>query len=266
MNKALWVILFILLILVGRKRGLKTFLSFFLSIILIVIYIILMGLGFNAIILAFIICILASLISIFLLNGYSAKTKSALIGVILVQIITFILIYIVTKRANIGGFGTESLETIGGFDLGINYNMSNVIVGMYLVSIVGTVIDTAMSIATAMNEVHENNPKLKEKELYKSGMNVGRDILSTTINTLYFALVSTFIGFFMWHRGYIFEEIINYKMFAKDIIQLLIAFISSILIIPLTAYISSQMLTYNRIKILDKFKFIKLKKQIKKQS
>ncbi len=255
MNKILWLILFFLLLLVGRKRGAKTFFTFFISMILIILYIILMLFGINSIVLAFIICILVSLISLFFLNGVSSKTKSAFISVMIVQVIVFGLIYIITHRASIGAFGIESMETIGGFSLGINYNMRNVIVGMYLVSIIGTVIDTSISVATAMNEVKENNPKISEKELYKSGMNVGGDILSTTINTLYFALICTFVGFFMWHRGMMLEEVINYKVFAKDIVQLMIAFIGSILIIPITSYVSSKLLIHNNIsKIINKIK------------
>lgn len=242
MNKILLILLFFLLLIIGKKRGAKTFFSFILSMILIFTYIILMRLGLNAIILAFIICVLASTISIFYLNEYSAKTKSAFIGIMIVLIIMFGLIYIIGKRANLGGFGEESLDTIGFFSFDINYNMNNVIIGMYLISVIGTIIDTSISVATAMNEVLENNPKIKEKDLYKSGMNIGGDILSTTINTLYFALICTFIGFFMWHRMTSFEYTINYKVFSQNIIELLITFIGSILIIPVTSYISSRIL------------------------
>lgn len=255
MNKILCVILFILLLLVGKKRGIKTFITFIICFALIGLYIILMGLGFNAIILAFIICILASMISLFFLNGLNPKTLAAFFAVLLVQTITFVLIAIISVRANIGPFAEESLETIAGYNLNINYNMMNVVIGVYLVSIVGTVIDTSISVASAMNEVKENNPKIKEKELYKSGMNVGGDILSTTINTLFFALVSVFIGFFMWHRGMSFEQIINYKLFVYDVVELLIAFIGSVIIIPVSALISSRMLISKKSDILiDKIK------------
>ena len=250
MNKILCVILFILLLLVGKKRGIKTFITFIICFALIGLYILLMRFGFNAIILAFITCILASIISLFFLNGLSPKTLAAFFGVLIVQIITFILIAIISVRANIGPFAEESLETIAGYNLNIDYNMMNVVIGVYLVSIVGTVIDTSISIATAMNEVKENNPKIKEKELYKSGMNVGGDILSTTINTLFFALVSVFIGFFMWHRGMSFEQIINYKLFIYEVVELLIAFIGSVIIIPVSALISSKMLTNKKSDIL----------------
>jgi len=160
-----------------------------------------------------------------------------------------LLIYFISKKANLGSFGEESLESIGFYSFEINYNMSDVLIGMYLVCVIGTIIDTSISISSAMNEILENNKKIDEKELYQSGMNIGGDILSTTINTLYFALISTYIGFFMWHRSASIEYVINYKLFAKDIIQLLFAFIGSVLIIPITSYVSSRLLLGRKLHI-----------------
>jgi len=236
------IILFILLAIVGKSRGVKTFFSFYLSFILIMIFVVFMSFGFNAIILSLIICILSSMICLFLLNGYNLKTKSAFISIMIVLVILFSLIYFIGKNANITGFGYESLDSIGGYSSEINYDMSNVMIGMYLVCIIGTIIDTSISISSSMNEVYENNPKIKSNELYKSGMNVGGDILSTTISTLFFALISTFIGFFMWHHSNDIGYLLNYKIFASDLIELLLSFISSTLIIPITSYVSSKIL------------------------
>lgn len=257
MNKILLLILFFLLLMIGKKRGVKTFISFIFCFILIALYILLMKFGFNAIILAFVICVLASLISLFFLNGVSTKTLGSFFSIMIVQTISFILIYTVTIKANIGCFAEESLETIAGYYFYINYSMVDVIIGVYLVSIVGTVIDTSISVSTSMNEVLENNPKIKEKELYKSGMNVGGDILSTTINTLFFALISVFIGFFMWYKGMSIEQVINHKVFVYEVVEILIAFISSVIIIPVTAYISSKVLLKNKYEdIVDSIKGI----------
>lgn len=236
------IILFFLLLIVGKSRGVKTFVTFYLSIILIITYIILMNLGFNAIILALIVCILSSCISLFMLNGYNLKTLSSFISIILVLVLVFIITYTIGKLSNIQGFSSDSVETIGGFSYLINYDMTKVIIGMYLICVIGTIIDTSISVSTSMNEVLENNPKIKEKELYKSGMNIGGDILSTTINTLFFAIISSFIGFFMWHKNDTLSYIINHKVFAQTIIELLLSFIASILIIPITSYISSKVL------------------------
>ena len=264
MNKLLLLILFILLLLIGRKRGFKTFITFIICMLQIFIYMFLMRIGLNSIFWAFISCVIASLFSIFFLNGYSKKTLSSFISVMIVQVIVFILVYVLCRRAGIGSFAEESLDTIGGYYFNIKYNMNNVLIGVLLVSVVGTVIDTSISVASAMNEVYENNKRIKDKDLYQSGMNVGGDILSTTINTLFFALISTSIGFFMWHRNMMIGDIINYKLFAEYVIQLLIAFIASIIIIPVTAYICSKMLASNKFnKVINVFD--KIHKEFKEE-
>ena len=234
------LVLFILLISIGKLRGLKTFICFYLSYFLIITYIIFMGIGFNAIILSLITCVLASLISLFLLNGYNIKTISSFKSIILVLIFMFIIIFLIGKNANIQGFAYESIEEIGVFNFNINYDMTDVIIGMYLVCTIGTIIDTSISISSALHEIYENNKKINQKEFFNSGMNVGKDILGTTINTLYFAFIGGFIGFFIWHYSNGLEFILNYKVFVSDIIELLSCFIGSILIIPITSYICSN--------------------------
>ena len=235
-------ILFFLLTLIGKSRGFKSFLIFYLSLFLIMIYLFVMSIGFGAITNAIIICVVVSAVTLFGLNGYNIKTKSSFLSIMVILLFIFLLTFYIGKNANIQGFSPESLESIGGYSFDINYNLTNLFIGMYLVCIIGTIIDTSISVSSAMNEVYLNNKHLDKNELYKSGMNVGKDILATTINTLFFAIVAEFIGFFMWHYGSGFGFLLNYKSFAQEIIKLLLCFIASILIIPVTSFITSRLL------------------------
>lgn len=236
------IILFLLLTIIGKSRGFKTFLIFYLSLFLIVVYLFVMSIGFGAITNAIIICIIVSAITLFGLNSYNVKTKSSFLSIMVILVLITLLTLFIGKNANIQGFSPEALESIGGYSFDINYDMTNLFIGMYLVCVIGTIIDTSISVSSAMNEVYINNKHLNKYELYKSGMNVGKDILSTTINTLFFAVVAEFIGFFMWHYGSGLGFLLNYKSFAQEIIKLLLCFIASILIIPVTSYITSRLL------------------------
>ena len=51
------IVLFLLLVLIAKKQGLKTFLCFYINYFLIIVYMILMGIGFNPIILSLITCL-----------------------------------------------------------------------------------------------------------------------------------------------------------------------------------------------------------------
>ena len=242
MISILSIILFLLLTIIGKSRGFKTFIIFYVSLFLIMVYLFVMSIGFGAISNAIIICIIVSIVTLFGLNGYNVKTKSSFISILVVLLFIFLLTYFIGINANIQGFSSESLEAIGGYSFDINYNMTDLFIGMYLVCVIGTIIDTSISVSSAMNEVYVNNKHLDKHELYKSGMNVGKDILATTINTLFFAVVAEFIGFFMWHYGATISYLINYKSFSQEIIKLLLCFIASILIIPITSYITSRLL------------------------
>lgn len=236
------IILFILLSLIGKDRGVKTFFIFYASLFLILVYLFMMSIGFNAIIHAIIICILVSAITLFGLNGVNVKTKSSFKSIMIILSIIFLLVFFIGKNANIQGFSPEDLESIGGYSFDLNYDLTNLFIGMYLLCAIGTIIDTSISISSALHEVYINNKHLNKHELFVSGMNVGKDILATTINTLFFAVVTEFIGFFMWHYGSHFAYLINYKAFAQEIIKLFLCFISSILVIPITSYITSRAL------------------------
>ena len=61
-----------------------------------------------------------------------------------------------------------------------------------LISALGAVMDVAMSVASTINEIHDKNPKLDTKELFKSGINVGKDMMGTMSNTLILAFAGGF--------------------------------------------------------------------------
>ena len=222
---------------------------FYLNYFLIFIFMLLISIGFNAIVLSIIICLLVASVSLFLTNGRNIKTESSFISIFIVLLFMFFLIFFIGRNANIGGFSYESIETIAGYSYEINYNMSDLIIAIILMCTIGTIVDTSISISTAINEVYLNNKDIKFNELYKSGMNVGKDILSTTINTLFFVFLGGILGLFFWHYTDTLEYFINYKALCQELIELLFCFIGSILVIPITAFITSKRIHMNKNKV-----------------
>ncbi len=242
MISILSLILLILLVAVGRMKGLKNFLCFYLNYFLMMIYIMLMGYGINSIFLSFLSCIIVAATTLFIVNGDNIKTRSAFKSVVLVLVIMFVIIFFIGNMANISGFSSEYAETIGIYNKDIGYSMKDLIIGVVLLCTIGTVIDTALSVSTALNEVHINNPSLDMDGLFRSGMNVGRDILSTTINTLLFAFLGGLVAFFIWHQAESLPIVLNGKAIAQDLFELLSCLTASVLVIPITSYITSKAL------------------------
>lgn len=235
---ALIIILLILFILIGKKRGIKSFISLTLNFIVIMFTLLLIYLGLNPIITSVISSILIVLITIYYLNGNNIKTKSSFISILIISSLILISTILLNTKLNIQGFSYESIEEIGPFFYSIDLNMSQVVVVVIIFSIMGAISDTSMAISSAIYEINNNTPNMNKQELFISGMNVGKDILGTTINTLFFVFISTFIGFFMWHSNDTFVSIINNKEFVKEVLQILFSFIGCILIIPVTSLIT----------------------------
>lgn len=92
-----------------------------------------------------------------------------------------------------------------------------------------------------MYELSETNPDLTQKELFHSGMRVGREILATSANTIYLAYFGGQLTLFFWFfkLNYSFGHIINSKIFAQEFISILLGGIAIAISIPITAWLSS---------------------------
>lgn len=240
------IILFILMVSIGGTKGARSFISLFLNFLVILITVILMASPeMNAIILTMIACILISIINLFFINEVNKKTQIAFISTILTIIILFLFIYLVTEKFRIQGFGEEEYEEIRLFSLYIGVDFIRVSSSVIIMSTIGAITDVAISIASPLSEISKLNQKISKKELLESGMTIGRDILGSNANTLFFAFIGGYIALLIWFKdlSYSFGQVINSKIFTAEMVMIMFAGIGIALVIPITAGISSHYLT-----------------------
>ncbi len=127
--------------------------------------------------------------------------------------------------------------------------------GLYICGILiaseGAVMDIAMSISSAISELHEVNPSLTARELFRSGMNIGRDAMGTMANTLVLAFAGTSLNMMIFIYAYdvSYIQLLNTDFVAIEIIRSLSGSIGIVLTVPLVAAISSCLLARRRRKI-----------------
>lgn len=246
MNKILWIILFLLMILVDKNRGFKLFISILINfaILMIIFYFIMLGL--NPIILSIIGCLLMSLVILYFVNGKNEKTTSSMKSILIVFLLLITIVVSITHLSRIAGFGEEAYEEINMFSYDVGLDFTNITSAVILIGLIGVITDASIAISTAQYEVYDNNKHLPEKELFTSGMNVGKDILCTSVNTLLFAFLGDFMTLMIWFYEcqYSFLEIINSKTFALEFIKILFSGIGCLLIIPITAFITAKQIKH----------------------
>ncbi|MBP3766319.1 MAG: YibE/F family protein [Bacilli bacterium] len=242
MNLVLLIILFLLMIYIDKVRGIKLFLSLVFNFLILMVLFYLIAIGLNPIICSLIACIILSYVILFYVNGENIKTKSSFKSIIIVLLILALLIFLITNLSRIAGFGIESYEEINMFSYNVKIDYTNITISLILISLIGATVDSSIAISSALYEVHLNNLKLSKKELFKSGMNIGHDILCTTTNTLLFAFLADFMTLMIWFytSKYSFLDIINSKTFACEFIKILFSAIGCLLVIPITSYITTS--------------------------
>ncbi len=119
-----------------------------------------------------------------------------------------------------------------------------------VISALGAVMDVAMSISSAMTEVYTVAPGRDGKALFRSGMNIGQDMVGTMTNTLILAFLGSGLVFiiYLYSLGLDLRQLVSSPYMATEVISGIASSIGVILAVPLTALISSVILTREKIK------------------
>ncbi len=237
----LLILLFsVLLILIGGQQGFKTILSLIISILLIFLFLIPKTLaGYNPLILALIIALVVTIITLILISGFNKKTLIAILGTLGGLIIAVIISILFSKLSHLTGLSTEEARSFSFKHPEINPQ------GIFFASIVigalGAVMDVAMSIASSLTEIKTANLKMSFYQLFKAGIRVGKDIMGTMTNTLIFAYVGASLPLLLLYAdfGGSYFNFINFDFIADEIVRSLGGSIGLIMVIPITAFIGS---------------------------
>ena len=254
MQIILAVILFSLMLIIGGDRGATSFISLCGNCIILGITVFLMYTGFNYIVVTIIGCLLISILTIFYPNGINKKSMASFLSVLIVLTILFFGTFVVEQGLKTKGFSIEQQmeDSMSGLLTDVNINMYRIVISMIMMSLMGAVLDASVSIASSVYEVYEHNPHLGKIELFFSGLRIGRDIIGTTINTLFFAyLGESMMLLIRFHiEGYSFGNIINSKSFCQEFVRIIFSGASCVLIIPVTAFILAKLLKKDDVKHL----------------
>jgi|SRR5690625_693490 len=178
-----WIFIIILL-LVGKQQGLFASVSLAVNIILLSYALDLyVATGMNLLWISGITVILFTVISLLLVNGFNEKTYAAIIATLLGTFGTLLITYLAMWVTSENGLYYEEMQF-----LTRPYQLI-FLAGLFIGSL-GAVMDVAISISAAMFELYDKNPHISAKALKESGIDIGKDIMGTMTNILFFAYVS----------------------------------------------------------------------------
>lgn len=235
----------LLLCVIGGKQGIRGSLGLvFTFISVIFIYLPLIYRGFSPFWVAVFVCVITTVITMYLIGGAGRKTVCAIGGTVAGVLCAGVTAILFGKASGISGYNVSDIETLLTLWNTEGIQVGGLLFSGLLISALGATMDVAMSVSSAMEEIMQQNPSLTRKQLWLAGMRVGRDMMGTDSNTLILAFAGTSSSTLLLDYAYDlpYQQIINSNNIGIAIMQGLSGSFGIVLSVPLTVTLCAWLL------------------------
>lgn len=192
--------------------------------------------GYSPLFVSIGIVFITTTVIILLVGGFSKKGVVALLGAFSGVVVTALLALLFGYYFKIPGTMQEYADSLlyAGFS---HLNFSDMLLSCIFISSAGAVMDVAMDIAAAQDELVRKAPHLTSVELIKSGIHIASPVVGSMTTTLLFAYSGSFLFAFMAYmaQGVPIESIVNRGYIASEILLTLVGSFGLVLVAPITA-------------------------------
>ena len=233
---------------IGGKQGIKGCLGLIFTFFCVIfVYLPLVYLRFSPFWAAVFICFLTTLVTMYLIGGPTKKTCAATLGTLAGVVLAGLSAWCFSKASGISGYNVSDIETLMTLWNTNRIQVGGLLFSGLLISCLGAVMDVAMSISSAIDEIYKQNTSLTRKELFKAGMRVGRDMMGTDSNTLILAFAGSSVSTLLLDYAYDlpYQQIINSNNIGIAIMQGLAGSFGIVLSVPLTVLICTVLFHKN---------------------
>ena len=245
------LVFFASIIVIGGKKGINAIIGLIVT-ILAVYFILIKSVyaGKSPIIMSIITSAVVIVLTLIIIGGFNKKVLTAALGTLGGVITAGIFACIFSYLTKLSGACEDAVQlSINASN--ITFNFRELIFAGIIISALGACMDVGMSIASSLDEIKLKTPDITGKELFKSGMNIGKDVIGTMCNTLILAYVGgalTLIILFMV-CDFNLIQILNKETIAEEIISAVAGSAGVLYTVPITAFIYSFL---NRDKVIYK--------------
>lgn len=242
-----FILIFIaMVIFIGGVKGVKAIASLIFTLVSILyLQFPLIYRGFSPFVVTVVVAAVTTMFTMLFVGGANRKSVAAIVGTVTGVIIAGVTAQIFGKAAGISGYNVSDIESLNYMGQYTKVQIGGLLFSGIIISALGAVMDVGMSIASTMAELHEKKPDMGRKELFVSGIHVGKDMMGTMTNTLILAYVGGSITTLMLNYAYDLStnQLINSYNIGIEIMQGLSGSMGIVLTVPITAFVSALLLT-----------------------
>lgn len=238
----------IAVIVIGGRKGVRALLGVAFSLLTVILFLAqAIYHGFDPIVICFLTLLITTGVSLLLLNGFSRRTAVGLLSTLLGVLVTGIIFAIFAMILHLTGYNSDEIENLFLVSYSTGLSIRPLLLVGVLISALGAVMDVAVSLAAALEELVIVNPSFSRNALIKSGLNIGKDMIGTMSNTLILAFagtaLTTMISLIAY--GYQFQQLLSSDYMAIELTQGLCATIGVVLTVPIATFISALLFIHS---------------------
>jgi uncharacterized membrane protein len=231
-----------LVIVFGRLRGALSLLGLAASLAVVLIFIVPAILdGESPLAVAIFGSLAVMLLTIALAHGLGAKSLAAIVGTTASLLLVALLAELFTELTHLTGLASEepALLQLGGVEV----SFEGLLLAGIVIGALGVLDDVTVSQASTVLALRAANPSLGFGELYRRALDVGRDHVSATVNTLVLAYVGAALPVLLiFSSGELgFVDAVNVELVAQEIVAALVGSIGLIAAVPITTALAATL-------------------------
>lgn len=238
-----FVLIFLVVVcVIGGKKGVQACIGLIFTFICIIwLYIPMIYKGYSPFLAAVLVAAVTTFVTMYLLGGWSGKTACAVAGTVSGVVIAGISAFLFGKAAHISGYNVSNIESLMVLENIRGIRVGELLFSGLLISALGAVMDVGMSISSTVFEIHDQKPELNRKELFCSGMNVGRDAMGTMVNTLILAFVGSSASTLLLNYAYElpYLQVINSNNMVIEVMQGISGSLGVVMTVPIVSFLAS---------------------------
>ncbi|PWW23590.1 putative membrane protein [Geodermatophilus normandii] len=176
---------------------------------------------------------------LYLAHGLSARTTTALVGTLFGLSLVTVLGSVAVGVAKLTGLTSEETVQLGTYDPTLDF--SGLVIAGVVVAGLGVLNDVTITQASAIWQLHEVDPAMGWRELYRRGMTVGRDHIASTVYTIVFAYAGAALPLLLLFEVYTRPAGITLTstVVSEEVIRILVGAIALVLAVPVTTAVGA---------------------------
>ncbi|MFG3282748.1 YibE/F family protein [Streptomyces sp. NPDC048111] len=234
-------------VVVGRLRGVMALVALVISFAVLTLFILPAVLqGSNPLLVAVVGASAIMLIALYLCHGLSARTSVAVLGTLVSLMLIGLLGSLFIGWASLTGNTDDNTGLIHG--LYPNIDMSGLLLAGVIIGSLGVLDDVTVTQTSAVWELHEANPTMGPRGLYRAGIRIGRDHIASVVNTLVLAYAGAALPLLLLFSiaQSSVGTVANSELVAEEIVRTLVGSIGLVASVPLTTALAALVVSADR--------------------